>query len=100
MQVSDDCRWLLTSSLDGTVRCWDIPGELAALVGGCFGGVVCHAMGCMRLLASSLPGWHRELGQPMCGHSGCLVVVVVYHLPLAKGLLGVRCVDCRSLHGR
>ncbi len=27
MQISADCRWLLTASLDGTVRCWDIPGE-------------------------------------------------------------------------
>ena len=26
MQISEDCRWLLSSSLDGTVRCWDIPG--------------------------------------------------------------------------
>ena len=26
MQISADCRWLLSSSLDGTVRCWDIPG--------------------------------------------------------------------------
>jgi len=26
MQISEDCRWLLTSSIDGTVRCWDIPG--------------------------------------------------------------------------
>lgn len=26
MRVSEDCRWLLSASLDGTVRCWDIPG--------------------------------------------------------------------------
>lgn len=26
MQISDDCRWLVSASLDGTVRCWDIPG--------------------------------------------------------------------------
>lgn len=32
MQISADCRWLLTASLDGTVRCWDIPGELGLLL--------------------------------------------------------------------
>jgi U3 small nucleolar RNA-associated protein 21 len=25
LTVSSDCRWLLSASMDGTVRVWDIP---------------------------------------------------------------------------
>ncbi len=25
VQVSEDCRWLLSASMDGTLRVWDIP---------------------------------------------------------------------------
>ena len=25
LQVSEDCRWLLSSAMDGTLRVWDIP---------------------------------------------------------------------------
>jgi U3 small nucleolar RNA-associated protein 21 len=28
MQFSQDCRWLLTSSMDSTFRIWDVPGKL------------------------------------------------------------------------
>ncbi|RMZ56081.1 hypothetical protein APUTEX25_004505 [Auxenochlorella protothecoides] len=27
LQFSEDCRWLLSSSMDGTLRVWDIPGS-------------------------------------------------------------------------
>jgi hypothetical protein len=27
LQLSSDCRWLLSASLDNTVRVWDVPGE-------------------------------------------------------------------------
>lgn len=27
IQLSEDCRWLLSSSMDNTVRVWDVPGE-------------------------------------------------------------------------
>ncbi len=26
LQLSADCRWLLSASLDNTVRVWDVPG--------------------------------------------------------------------------
>jgi WD40 repeat protein len=26
LQFSEDCRWLLTSSMDSTLRVWDVPG--------------------------------------------------------------------------
>ena len=26
LQLSDDCRWLLSSSMDNTLRVWDVPG--------------------------------------------------------------------------
>lgn len=29
MQFSSDCRWLLSSSMDGTLRIWDVPGTLS-----------------------------------------------------------------------
>ena len=25
LQISSDCRWLLSASMDGTLRVWDIP---------------------------------------------------------------------------
>ena len=25
LQVSQDCRWLISAAMDGTVRVWDIP---------------------------------------------------------------------------
>jgi U3 small nucleolar RNA-associated protein 21 len=25
LQLSSDCRWLLSASLDGTIRVWDVP---------------------------------------------------------------------------
>ena len=27
LQLSEDCRWLLSASMDNTIRVWDVPGE-------------------------------------------------------------------------
>ena len=48
MQVSHDCRWLLSASLDGTVRCWDIPGGGGGLPRGEARGPCCaSALRCL-----------------------------------------------------
>ena len=35
LTVSSDCRWLLSASMDGTVRVWDIPDSRTFQVRGC-----------------------------------------------------------------
>ena len=57
MQVSEDCRWLLSASLDGTVRCWDIPGGWEVL------SVPCGlpAFSACGLIGQGQPCW---LGEP------------------------------------
>lgn len=32
LQLSEDCRWLLSSSMDGTLRVWDVPAALCLQV--------------------------------------------------------------------
>lgn len=69
LQLSADCRWLLSASLDNTVRVWDVPG-------GCLGGG--GGLG--------LALWHALLNSAIWLHS-LVWVVHALHMHMHKRCL-------------
>lgn len=54
LQLSSDCRWLLSASMDNTVRVWDVPGATAP------GSKVETESGSRRQLAAGFRSRHFE----------------------------------------